>query len=129
MVACSLDGQPEGPPRPLSSRDRDTIPAVATTELSAYPREGFESRLIERFVSLRHKRVLEIGCGDGRLTFQYATRASSVVAIDPDSPSIDEAAFQQHAHGPSNIDFRVSSIERLPATGAPFDVALFSWSL
>ncbi len=102
---------------------------MATTELSAYPREGFERRLVERFVSLRHKRVLEIGCGDGRLTFQYATRASSVLAIDPDSPSIDEAVYQQQAHGPSNIDFRVSSVERLAATGASFDVALFSWSL
>ncbi len=102
---------------------------MATTELSAYPRDGFERRLIERFTSLRHQRVLEVGCGDGRLTFQYAPRASSVLAIDPDRPSIDEAVFQQRARGPSNIDFRVSSIGRLPAAGAPFDVALFSWSL
>jgi len=102
---------------------------VATTELSAYPGEGFERRLIERFVSIRHKRVLEIGCGDGRLTFQYAPRASSVLAIDPDRPSIDEAVFQQRARGPSNIDFRVSSIERLTLAGVPYDVALFSWSL
>ncbi len=102
---------------------------MATTELSAYPGEGFERRLIERFVSLRHKRVLEIGCGDGRLTFQYAPRASAVLAIDPDRPSIDEAVFQQRARGPSHIDFRVSSIERLILAGAAYDVALFSWSL
>lgn len=103
--------------------------AVATTEPSAYPGDGFEPRLIERFVSLRNKRVLEIGCGDGRLTFQYAPRASSVLAIDPDRPSIDEALFQQRAGGASNIDFRLGSIERLANPGAPFDVALFSWSL
>ncbi len=102
---------------------------MAANELSAYPPEGFEHRLIERFTSLRHKRVLEIGCGEGRLTFQYAPRASSVLAIDPDHPSIDEAVFQQRTRGHSNIDFRVSSIERLPAARAPFDVALFSWSL
>jgi len=102
---------------------------MASTELSAYPGDGFEPRLIESFVSLRHKRVLEIGCGDGRLTFQYAPRAASVLAIDPDRPSIDEAVFQQHAGGPSNIEFRVGSIERLVRPGAPFDVALFSWSL
>jgi 2-polyprenyl-3-methyl-5-hydroxy-6-metoxy-1,4-benzoquinol methylase len=102
---------------------------VASTELSAYPGEGFEGRLIERFVSLRHKRVLEIGCGDGRLTFQYAPRASSVLAIDPDRPSIEEARFQQATHGHSNIEFRLGSIERLANPGAPFDVALFSWSL
>jgi 2-polyprenyl-3-methyl-5-hydroxy-6-metoxy-1,4-benzoquinol methylase len=102
---------------------------VATTELSDYPGEGVERRLIERFVSLRHKRVLEIGCGDGRLTFQYAPDASSVLAIDPDRPSIDEALFQQRAGGASNIDFRLGSIEHLAKPGAPFDVALFSWSL
>lgn len=102
---------------------------MASTELSAYPAEGFEPGLIERFVSLRRKRILEIGCGDGRLTFQYARRAASVLAIDPDRPSIDEAVFQQRERGPSTIDFRVGSIERLAAPGAPFDVALFSWSL
>jgi len=102
---------------------------MATTGLSAYPPDGFEPRLVERFVSLRNKRVLEIGCGDGRLTFQYAPHAVSVLAIDPDRPSIDEALFQQRAGGASNIDFRLGSIERLPNQGAPYDVALFSWSL
>ena len=102
---------------------------MASIALSAYPGDGFEPQLIERFASLRNKRVLEIGCGDGRLTFQYAPRASSVVAIDPDRPSIDEALFQQRESGASNIDFRLGSIERLPKPGAPFDVALFSWSL
>ena len=47
----------------------------------------------------------------------------------PDRPSIDEARFQQHARGASNIEFRLGSIERLPKPGAPYDVALFSWSL
>ncbi len=28
-------------------------------------------------------RVIEIGCGDGRLTFRYAAAARSVLAIDP----------------------------------------------
>jgi 2-polyprenyl-3-methyl-5-hydroxy-6-metoxy-1,4-benzoquinol methylase len=99
------------------------------SEISAYPKEGVEIALIERFVSLRRKRVLEVGCGDGRLTFQLAPLASSVLAIDPDPPSIDEAAWQQKRRGIGNIDFQVGSIERLSAAGAPFDVALFSWSL
>jgi hypothetical protein len=48
---------------------------------------------------------------------------------DGSRSSIDEAVIQQRMWGDSNIDFRVASIERLPAVGAPFDVALFSWSL
>ncbi len=97
--------------------------------LSAYPPDGLELRLIERFTSFRRKHVLEIGCGDGRLTLQYAPFASSVLAIDPNRASIDEAAWQQANHGIRNVDFRVGSIEHLPEHGAPFDVALFSWSL
>ena len=87
--------------------------------LSAYPRDGLELRLIERFTSLRNKRVLEIGCGDGRLTLQYAPVASSVLAFDPDRAD----------RGIDNVDFRVGSIEQLADRGARFDVALFSWSL
>jgi len=97
--------------------------------LSAYPPDGFELRLIERFTSFRRKAVLEIGCGDGRLTLQYAAAASSVLAIDPDRASIDEASWQQASRGIRNVDFRVGSIEHLPDRGAPFDVVLFSWSL
>jgi 2-polyprenyl-3-methyl-5-hydroxy-6-metoxy-1,4-benzoquinol methylase len=97
--------------------------------LSAYPPDGLEVRLIERFTRLRHKHILEIGCGDGRLTLQYASDAASVMAIDPDRASIDEARWQQDRLGIHNVDFRVGSIERLPSHGAPFDVALFSWSL
>ena len=97
--------------------------------LSAYPPDGLELRLIERFTSLRRKRILEIGCGDGRLTLQYAAGATSVLAIDPDSASIAEARWQQVQFGVRNVDFEVGSIEHLPDRGAPFDVALFSWSL
>jgi ubiquinone/menaquinone biosynthesis C-methylase UbiE len=102
---------------------------TAPLEISAYPPDGMEIRLIERFTPLRGRRVLEVGCGDGRLTLQYAPTAAQVLAIDPDRASIEEALYQQNTLGVRNVAFRVGSIERLPARGAPFDVALFSWSL
>ena len=101
----------------------------ATLDISAYPPDGMEVRLIERFTPLSGRRILEVGCGDGRLTFQYARNAAQVLAIDPDRASIEDALDEQAALRVSNIDFRVGSIEQLPARGAPFDVALFSWSL
>jgi ubiquinone/menaquinone biosynthesis C-methylase UbiE len=52
-----------------------------------------------------------------------------VLAFDPDRASIEEALDQQATLGVPNVAFRVGSIEHLPARGAPFDVALFSWSL
>lgn len=97
--------------------------------ISAYPPEGMEIRLIEQFASLRGRRILEVGCGDGRLTFQYAPTAGAVLAIDPDRPSIEDALDEQARLRLGNVTFRVGSVERLPSRGAPFDVALFSWSL
>ncbi|TMB41282.1 MAG: class I SAM-dependent methyltransferase [Chloroflexi bacterium] len=101
----------------------------AALDISAYPPDGMEVRLIERFTTLKGRRILEVGCGDGRLTFQYAPTAREVLAFDPDRASIEDALDEQAALGVSNVDFRVGSIEHLPARGAPFDIALFSWSL
>ena len=102
---------------------------AAPLDLSAYPPDGMEVRLIERFTTLRGKRILEVGCGDGRLTFQYAPTAKRVLAFDRDRASIEDALDEQDWLNVRNVDFRVGSVEHLPARGAPFDVALFSWSL
>jgi ubiquinone/menaquinone biosynthesis C-methylase UbiE len=102
---------------------------TAALDLSAYPPDGMEIRLIESFTTLKNKRVLEVGCGDGRLTFQYAPAAKQVLAFDPDRASIEDALDEQAWLNVRNVDFRLGSIERLPLRGAPFDVALFSWSL
>jgi ubiquinone/menaquinone biosynthesis C-methylase UbiE len=101
----------------------------AELDISAYPPDGTEIRLIEQFTTLRRRRILEVGCGDGRLTFQYARTAGHVLAIDPDRPSIEDALDEQAWLRVPNVTFRVGSVERLPARGDPFDLALFSWSL
>jgi ubiquinone/menaquinone biosynthesis C-methylase UbiE len=102
---------------------------AAALDISAYPPDGMEIRLIERFTTLRGRRILEVGCGDGRLTFQYAPTAAQVLAFDPDRLSIEDALDEQARLGVQNVAFRLGSIEQLPTRGAPFDVALFSWSL
>jgi ubiquinone/menaquinone biosynthesis C-methylase UbiE len=88
-----------------------------------------ELRLLQRFVDLNGRRILEIGCGDGRLTRQLAPLASRVVAIEPDSAKIALARRLAAAEGIGNVSFRVASAERLRLGGDPFEVALFSWSL
>ncbi len=88
-----------------------------------------ELRLLQRFVEIKGRRVLEIGCGDGRLTRQLAPLASRVVAIEPDSAKIALARRLAAAEGIGNVSFRVASAERLRLRGDPFEVALFSWSL
>ena len=46
--------------------------------------EENETRNLRTVVNFKNLRVLEVGCGDGRLTRRYATSTRQVVAIDPD---------------------------------------------
>lgn len=88
-----------------------------------------EVRIIERLVPLRGRRILEIGCGDGRLTRELAPFASSVVAVEPDPTRIATARRYAADNGIRNVSFHVGSAERMRFGGGPFDIALFSWSL
>jgi protein-L-isoaspartate O-methyltransferase len=98
-------------------------------EINPYPAPGIEVRLIQRFAPLGRRRVLEIGCGDGRLTMQLARVAASVVAIDPDGEALADARAAAAQHGIRNVQFVQGSGETVRRVGAPFDVAVFSWSL
>jgi ubiquinone/menaquinone biosynthesis C-methylase UbiE len=96
---------------------------------SDYPPPGMELRLIRHFVDPQGKRVLEIGCGSGRLTREYARLARQVVAIEPDPGAIAGARSDFAAEGITNVSFRVGSAERTRLGPGVFDIALFSWSL
>jgi 2-polyprenyl-3-methyl-5-hydroxy-6-metoxy-1,4-benzoquinol methylase len=71
-------------------------------------------------------RVLEVGCGDGRLTETFADRARSVVAIDPEPGA--RAEFLRTVSHPL-AEFRSVGFEAFEPAGRRFDVVLFSWSL
>lgn len=83
-----------------------------------------ETGMIEQFAGLRGKHVLEIGCGDGRVSRILAEKAGRYTAIDPDSRAIAKARSNI-----PNIDFRTGSGEDLEFENACFDVALFTLSL
>ena len=73
-------------------------------------------------------RVLEVGCGDGRLTWLYAPRAASVLGIDPDEEQIAIARSATPPELADRVLFEVGEAEDLSRT-AVFDVAFLSWSL
>jgi ubiquinone/menaquinone biosynthesis C-methylase UbiE len=79
---------------------------------------------IEKFIQLDGKALLEVGCGDGRLTTFLADRAAAVTAIDPDGTKI-EAAHRQF----KGASFVVGSGENLLFAAGSFDIVLFSYSL
>ena len=88
--------------------------------------QPYESDLpkIEEFVQLHAKTLLEIGCGDGRLTALLAGKAEAITAIDPDENSIEAA--RRNING---VNFRVGSGEELNLANETFDIVLFSYSL
>jgi|SRR5215472_12509102 len=81
----------------------------------------------ERLV--RGKRVLDLGCGDGRFALGVASLASRVDGIDPDPEAIAAARKNARESGVRNVRFRVGAAQQLPYSEAAFDVVILSWTL
>jgi ubiquinone/menaquinone biosynthesis C-methylase UbiE len=91
--------------------------------------EEREPAALRRLTSFAGRRVLELGCGDGRLTFKYARDAASVLAVDVDAGAIAEAAACRPTDLTGTVSFEVSGAAEVDAPRQSFDVALFSSSL
>jgi ubiquinone/menaquinone biosynthesis C-methylase UbiE len=93
-----------------------------------YPDAAREANLIARRARLAGRDVLEVGCGNGRLTVEYAGRARSVVALEPNQAMLRRARARARASGLRNIRF-LSAPAQAGIRGGPFDIVVFSWSL
>ena len=68
--------------------------------------ENNEPRALFDLADINGRRVLEIGCGDGRLTWRYADKAAHVTAIEPFEESITRAKENTPDHLKSRVEFR-----------------------
>lgn len=91
--------------------------------------EGAEMAALQRLASLNGRRVLELGCGDGRLTFKYARDTAFVLAVDPDAEKIADALTARPPDLANRVSFVVAGAAEASAPRQGFDVALFSSSL
>jgi 2-polyprenyl-3-methyl-5-hydroxy-6-metoxy-1,4-benzoquinol methylase len=91
--------------------------------------ENSELDALHDFVgSFAGKRVLEIGCGNGRLTYQYAAEAALIHGIDPSETKIAEAQEKMQANLQNRLEFWNVGIENFFAP-EPYDIVMLAWSL
>ena len=91
--------------------------------------EEVELRALRPAASWRHARVLEIGCGDGRLTRRLARLGAQVIAIDPDRAAIRSARKTLPRSYARQVRYAVGTAGRLEFPARSFDIVVFAWSL
>ena len=92
------------------------------------PEEREFEALLALAGDLTGQRVLEVGCGNGRITTHLAPHAAHVTAIDPNAERIAQAKANLPAELAHKISYLPISLEDLPPS-EKFDMVLLSWSL
>ena len=100
--------------------------AIMATEVDP---AGIMPGAILKAADFREASVLEIGAGDGRLTFQYAAEPRSVVAIDTKEPDIRAASQRPGVELRGDVEFLCASATALPFSVEEFRIVLLASSL
>ncbi len=89
-----------------------------------------EIRALKKAIDWHGQRVLEIGCGDGRLTVRLASlRPLKIEALEPDAKLIRAARKDLPARYAKRIHYQIGSTEHLKYPQNTFDIVVFSWVL
>jgi ubiquinone/menaquinone biosynthesis C-methylase UbiE len=91
--------------------------------------ERNEIHHLRKVADLTDKRVLEIGCGEGRLTWKYAKWIRSIVAIDLDHDSLRVAKVDRPYDLQHIVHLACVDSQDLPFSKEKFDIAILAWSL
>ena len=91
--------------------------------------EGKEIDALRRLAKWRGAHVLEVGCGDGRLTLRLAQLGAQVVAFDPKRSLIRKARRKLPRQFAKQIKYYSGSKGILKYPAESLDVVVFAWSL
>lgn len=88
-----------------------------------------EIKFLHKFVDLKDKRVLEIGCGEGRLTWQYANETRFTLGLDLDRDALRVARVDRPSEWEDVVHLACADSIHLPFAKEKFDIAILAWSL
>jgi ubiquinone/menaquinone biosynthesis C-methylase UbiE len=91
--------------------------------------EGIERRALHRLIRFTGRTVLEIGSGDGRLTFRYAEKAASVLGLEPDETQLERARQAMPEDLRDRVTFRLGDAASVDLPSSAFDVVVMAWSI
>ena len=91
--------------------------------------EQNETKHLRKFVDVTDKRVVEIGCGEGRLTWRYAAASNMTIGIDPKQDALRVASIDRPSDLTDKVHFVNTQAEHIPFHKETFDIAILAWSL
>ena len=95
------------------------------------PEENEIRALLKHTGSFEGKSVLEIGCGDGRLTWRYAGDTAHVTGIDPDMERYQRALADFPTQLKSKVELHNIGLDDFAdrTHTDQYDIAILAWSL
>ena len=87
-----------------------------------------ERQYLHDMRDIEGRTILEIGSGEGRMTWLYADHARHVVGIDVVVNELQQGMIDRPEHLINTVDFMAGSAIIMPFASASFDHVVFAWS-
>lgn len=91
--------------------------------------EHLERKMLHQYADFSNRRVLEIGCGEGRLTWKYAGASTLTIGFDSDHSALRIARADAPPDLRGRVHFASASAKHIPFSKDTFDIAVLAWSL
>lgn len=91
--------------------------------------DDHEIALFQRCLPIEDSKVIEVGCGDGRVTFALSTHCREILGVDLDARLIESARMRLGDSKLTNISFAVMDAQALEIDSDSVDIALYPWVL